>query len=318
MSDVSFKHAPKISPSTTNNCKQIAYPGVLHLCAAYYEPRNEFVPLVVPVACILLESGKCKQKEYYYALNSLRMECMNTHNIDIINRSRVVLMGDYESALRNSMSEIWTNNTTSSCFFHFSQAVTRRISNLGLSTVYKKTGKKYNKKVYAYLRLFISLSMLPPILVSGAFNILVSIYKDEIPPKYHATIREFILYFKNYWMKSGIFILEWNSFGSSFRTNNALERNNALVNARVGCHPYLFDFIAGLRNYFCDGYIRYFQWKAHDYTANKRHRHEKYKNDMLDRWWKWIAQPCNQDNDSIVKFLAGTSKALKVSAKKRI
>ena len=126
----------------------------------------------------------------------------------------------------------------------------------------------------------------------------------------HDNVVKWIKYHKGFWMKSGVFIKEWNCYRQPIRTNNLLECRNALINSRFGSHPFLYDFVQNLSKWFCDGFIEYEQYLKHG-MVRQRHKQEILKNMVLDKWWNFIDE--HQSSDDILLFLKETSKAMKAS-----
>ena len=232
--------------------------------------------------------------------------------MDIVNKSIVVGgMGDYEIPLKNAMRWMWKEHMfVKGCLFHYSQALNSNISQKGLKSDYQSTGKQFNFMLFCYFRQFHALALLPPQLVPKSWNIIAPRYKTQTPSSSHPACVAFITYHRNFWMKNGSFIKEWNCYRSPIRTNNLLECRNAIVNKRFGPHPGLFDFVQGLSDWFCDGFIECEQFIKHG-MVNKRHKKEILKNKVLNKWGSFI--DTSQTIDDILLFLKETSKAMKAN-----
>ena len=308
--DVSFKCTPKISPSADN---PIPYKGCLHLIVTFDPKNNEESPMAIPCATILYKNEKPDAETYDFGIKYLRKRCVEVHDIDIINETKTVKgMGDYEIALKIAISKNWTNIIIKGCLFHYSQCLNRNIGYKGLRSVYQQNGKHFDYKFYCYIRKFHSLALLPPKLVPKAWNILAGSYTKYVPQNYKEACKQWILYHKRFWMKSATFILEWNCYRSLIRTNNSLETRNNLINIDFGTHPYLFDFVWSLAQWFADGFIQYDQYIIHQ-KGNKKKLREILKEKVLLDCWNFIDK--NHSNEDILLFLNEASKSMKADTK---
>ena len=112
-------------------------------------------------------------------------------------------------------------------------------------------------------------------------------------------------------MKNGIFMLEWNCYRSSIRTNNSWEHRNKEINQRFGPHPHLFDFVWGLSEWFENGFIEYEQYLKHG-PGNKKPKRELLREPVLLKWWEFIDE--HQKESDILLFLEKTSIAMKANS----
>ena len=279
--DVSFKHTPEISPHAAI---AIPYKGALHLIASFPSKDASHPPIAVPCATILLKKAKPDTNSYYAALIFLWKKCIKLFNVDIVSTSNVINgMGDYEPALKNAIKLIWKEHMiVKGCLFHYGQALNTNIGTKGLQPWHQSNKPKFDFKLYCYFRQFHSLALLPPQLVPRAWSLIVSRYKSETPSICHDNVVNWIKYHKGFWMKSGVFIKEWNCYRQPIRTNNLLECRNALINSRFGSHPFLYDFVQNLSEWFCDGFIEYEQYLKHS-MVRQRHKQEILKNKVLDK-----------------------------------
>ena len=102
-------------------------------------------------------------------------------------------------------------------FFHLTQAVNRRVQNLGLSTNYAT-----DIDIRSCVRKLMALAILPLDKVQLAFYDLRTNSSENIKQALH----QLFLYFENQWMKNIPLIL-WNADGYCHRTNNICEGNSS-------------------------------------------------------------------------------------------
>ena len=308
--DVSFKATPKISPTSTET---IPYKGALHLLAVFDPINVTQTPMAVPCATLLFKAAKPDADTYDLGLQYLRDQCIETHDVNIINmKQNIIGMGDYERPLRIAINRHWTQMIMKACLFHYSQALNSNIGDKGLQSLYQSTGKNHNFQFYCFIRNFHVLPLLPPSLVPRGWNLLAGCYKSYTPPKFQENCLRWLMYHKNYWMKNGEFIKEWNCYRSSIRTNNSLECRNNLVNVKFGAHPFLFEFVWKLGEWFAIGFVNFEQFVKHK-KGNKKHPREILKEQVLLKLWDFIDN--HQSDADILSFLKTTSKALKANKK---
>ena len=210
------------------------------------------------------------------------------------------------------MKRNWVSGIMKRCLFHYSQCLNTNVADKGLKSVYQENGKNHHFPFYCFIRKFHTLALLPPTLVPLAFNILAKMYKEHTPVKHQQNCLKWIEYYKRQWLRSGHFIMSWNCYKSTIRTNNLLESRNALMNDSFGSHPYLFKFVYDLAEWFASGFIVYEQYIEHG-IGNKKHTKEVLKEKVLNKWWGFIAK--QQTRDDILLFLEQTSIALRAGEK---
>jgi hypothetical protein len=132
--------------------------------------QNRMFPLVY-----VLLPGK-SQETYTYMLTQL---------IDVLNRRGFVrwrtVMTDFEAALRASFSVVLGNQVTlRGCYFHFVQAVYRRIASVRvLRYLYLDRENRYG--FYTLVRRILALAFLPPDKVMATFDMLCTSYEALHP-----------------------------------------------------------------------------------------------------------------------------------------
>jgi hypothetical protein len=101
----------------------------------------------------------------------------------------------------------------SGCFFHYNQAIYRRIQQLGLTVAYSE-----DEHIRSVCRQLMALPLLPLDQVEHAFYNL----RASLDASVKKQLRQLFLYFDNYWM-TGVSLEIWNVHGHQYRTNNVCE-----------------------------------------------------------------------------------------------
>ncbi|CAF4668775.1 unnamed protein product, partial [Rotaria socialis] len=141
---------------------------------------------------------------------------------------------DFEKALVKPLREQFPGARHIGCFFHFCQAIYRKIRELGLSNTYKDDANARN-----FCRRLMALPLLPLNEVEFAFEELTEQCPDVLAPLF--------VYFDNYWMKQ-ISLILWNVSDLKTRTNNNCEGWHNRFNRRVDkMHPNIWHFIDVLK-----------------------------------------------------------------------
>ncbi|CAF1334403.1 unnamed protein product [Rotaria magnacalcarata] len=146
-------------------------------------------------------------------------------------------MMDFERAVINSFHDAFPNVDLKCCWYHFVQALWRKIQTLGLTIPYET-----DPIVNTWLKQFMAL----PLISKELVNVSLQLLKDTIPSndnKYH----KFINYFEREYMKRTSIDL-WHHGCNDMKTNNSLEGYNYRLFTRFGLHPSIWEFIHFLKN----------------------------------------------------------------------
>ena len=84
-----------------------------------------------------------------------------------------VFISDFEKALKRAVKTAFPNAKIMGCYFHYSQAILRKVNNLGLKRLYRK-----NKIVQRVVRMLIQLALLPYNKIQQGFDQIVQ-YVDR-------------------------------------------------------------------------------------------------------------------------------------------
>ena len=164
----------------------------------------------------------------------------------------VNVMLDFEMALRNSLKAVWPNIRLSGCWFHYCQAIWRRVQKLpNLEGMYHTAfGLKYIKRI-----------MLLPLfhandgMIGRVFNEILRLFngdKDKLNPEVRDSFEKFFSYVSSQWVNNPkIPTSELSVFDTDVRTNNTSENCNGKMwkNAKGRSKPFypLLNFLQNER-----------------------------------------------------------------------
>ncbi|KAF4523996.1 hypothetical protein B566_EDAN013838 [Ephemera danica] len=136
------------------------------------------------------------------------------------------IMTDYEAALRKALAEIFATSTLLGCYFHYSQAIWRRVQILGLVVSVRNTTAV--KKIVAML---MGLALLPSDQIEDGHSAVEQYARRE---GVYREVKALIKYCRSYWIEK-VGAENVSVFGLKHRTNNNIERFHLLL---LGCyHP---------------------------------------------------------------------------------
>ena len=131
---------------------------------------------------------------------------------------------DFEAAIWNAAKTLFPESHVHGCTFHWSQAIYRQVSSLGMSTAYKQHGAVYN-----YIKQILALPYLPRRHIRPAFDELKE-QADNAPE-----MQEFVSYVERTWFESTVWAVEnWCGYRRLVRTNNDTEGWHRRLNQRSG------------------------------------------------------------------------------------
>ena len=189
--------------------------------------RGFFLPLVYA----LLPS---KSSETYYSFFEILKRKMATLNL-VFNPDTFML--DYESGILPTLRLHFPTSTIKGCNFHFSQAVWRRVQNLGLSNQYEEP------QVGRIIRSLMALPFVPRMFVRQQFNNIEGSNNTGIQ-----AVAQLLEYFKTTWIDGQFGIQMWNVHKQDIRTNNKLEGwHNSLNRSAKKAHPNIYELILTLK-----------------------------------------------------------------------
>ena len=145
------------------------------------------------------------------------------------------LMCDFEAPMRRGFIDCFGNDRrVNGCYFHYSQAVLKKVNKLGLSPVYRQS-----ESVRDTVRKLLVLPLLNPTQILQAFTLIQSENAD--------TLGRLFTYFRIQWLErvgpEGISVN-----GLPDRTNNGMEGVNSYLLSKIGAKPGFWEFCRKLTN----------------------------------------------------------------------
>ena len=135
-------------------------------------------------------------------------------------------MLDYELGLRNSLKKVWPNIRLTGCWFHYTQAIWRKVQKLGLEKVYhQRFGAKFIKRIMVLPLFHANDSMIQQVFC--ALQAKFNEDKTHMTPENAAAFEDFFSYVHKQWVfNPKIPNDELSVFGTDVRTNNTTENWN--------------------------------------------------------------------------------------------
>ncbi len=153
------------------------------------------------------------------------------------------LMCDYEHSLRNSLTSVFPGVEPDRCYFHWAQAVFKKINNKGLTIPFRT-----NRRFKRWCLMAMALPLLPPDKIMEAW---ASLRQDPVASLASYERRQWVElqnYIEEYWLHT----IGPNIISVAFaprRTNNEVERFNKGLNQRARVsHPPIFSIASVVSN----------------------------------------------------------------------
>ncbi|CAF4225036.1 unnamed protein product, partial [Rotaria sordida] len=212
--------------------KQIMMDGTFNACPPYFEQVYTLhcIKHGKSFPCAIALLGGKSTNIYKQLFNELETHATRLQ----LDFDPTAILSDFEKALLKAVREKFPQATHHACYFHFCQAVYRKIQNLGLATHYRD-----DEHIRDTCRQLMSLALLPCREVEFAFEEIVS----KAPP----LLLNLIDYFRNFWFRQMPVEL-WNVHNLDIRTNNNAEGWHNRFNRRINkTHPNVWHFISTLK-----------------------------------------------------------------------
>ncbi|CAF4389943.1 unnamed protein product, partial [Rotaria magnacalcarata] len=152
------------------------------------------------------------------------------------------ILSDFESGLISAIANEFSAAIHSGCFFHYTQAIFRRIQVLGLTTLYFQ-----NSEIRSRCRKLMALALLPIDKTESSFHSL----RVKSSTMVNQELHQLFLYFNHQWLVN-VPLKIWNVYGCHHRTNNNCEGFHNRLNQRIQkSHPNIWMFIKLLQTEGC-------------------------------------------------------------------
>ena len=153
------------------------------------------------------------------------------------------LIADFEDAPAAAFRTVFGDQLAiSGCWFHYAQAVIRRMKKLGLQEAYKT-----QEQSQLAFRCILSLPLLPVSDIEPGFGDLKTLDIDDAASK--QLMQQLLRYVDRQWLKkASIGPTRLSVRDNTSRTNNAMESFHAALRQRVKvAHPNLYTFLGHLQ-----------------------------------------------------------------------
>uniref|UniRef100_T1JH24 MULE transposase domain-containing protein n=1 Tax=Strigamia maritima TaxID=126957 RepID=T1JH24_STRMM len=167
-------------------------------------------------------------------------ECLLRYVLELQpNLNPTVVMSDFETALQNAVSICFPRARVAGCFFHYSQAIWRRVQKLGLTDGYRD-----NPRITRTVKRCMALSLLPHTsFVAGLQTIREYTRLQGIDS---GKVKSLLLYIERRWIRI-ITPERFSVFDLIRRTNNDVESFHKTLLKRIGLsHPNIWEFMVKL------------------------------------------------------------------------
>ena len=159
-------------------------------------------------------------------------------------------MCDYEASLRIAAKTTWNNCEILGCWFHYTQAITRKMKSIHELALLRNN----NYAAMICFKLFMNLPLLPQNKIQEGFEEIISFQEEN-------NFKDTFEIFNNY------FVQNWLSSLTSYeniihRTNNVNESFNAKIKRKIGRRPSTFKFLGKLTNLIQLKYHQIFNFSA--------------------------------------------------------
>ncbi|CAF0884612.1 unnamed protein product [Brachionus calyciflorus] len=163
-------------------------------------------------ASVYIFAQKKEEKTYREAIGALK-DLATSKNITL---NPFLIMADFERASTNAVMHHFPNAVIKGCWFHFRQAIFKRVVKIGLKQFYAKT--EYNE----FINMFGALALVPIDRIQEGLDIIKQVKPND------AKCDQLLSYFENQWLKN-IQPKIWNHFDSVVRTNNRDQQTSTYI-----------------------------------------------------------------------------------------
>lgn len=177
----------------------------------------------------------CDKSQDSYVASLLRLKELMDNEVTF-----EIVITDFEASLQQSIAQVFGPNITiKGCWFHFNQALMRRMDLHGLRHLYR-----HDLDFKLWIRQFGALALISEKDLVSAFNIILDKLKSEWLDE---KLIKFMQYFNNTWLvsKRGTHMSPsvWMVGDLDTRTNNDSEGFHSKLNKKITSRPDLFNLI---------------------------------------------------------------------------
>lgn len=209
-------------------CSDVYVDGTFKTCPRPFKQlvtvHGKYGDRIIPFAFCMLRS---KETGLYREMLQQIKRHVSRISGHVFNPVRI--LSDFEISLISALQAEFPHTELHGCYFHFCQALWRKVQDLGLTTAYRR-----HKSVKNIVRKIMSLGYLPAAVVRMTFNLIYSSRSVARLLINVPGLRDFIEYFRHNYIDGCFKIPFWNVFKRdvNFRTNNHVE---GWVNQRLSC-----------------------------------------------------------------------------------
>ena len=115
-------------------------------------------------------------------------------NFNILNWSPEKIISDFETGLTLAVQTEFPNAVHWGCYFHFTQAIFRRVQNSGLQMAYRR-----DEQLKMFFRKFMSVGFLPMDEIGGSIVRVLEDQETQSLVRRYIELEDFLRYFYNTW-----------------------------------------------------------------------------------------------------------------------
>ncbi len=174
-----------------------------------------------------------KQRQSYNRAFSLLKDVAMTHGIDL---DPAIVICDFELAIIQALALNFPNSRHQGCYYHFMQALWRKVQALGLASHYSNPQDTALKN---FVQKMGAIAFCPPAFVRPAW-ISVQQEAPQLP-----RVDELVEYLSATWVRGNYQIRQWNYYKvEGPRTNNHVEGWHSRLKKIVGkAHPNIYELV---------------------------------------------------------------------------
>jgi len=165
-------------------------------------------------------SGR-KASDYRSVLRALKAACSGEYRVSIC-------VADFEKAAWKAFRQVYPEISMKGCVFHFTQAIWRKVQELGLQVMYQN-----DDTYYSYIRRLMALPYLPANKIVKNFECLERTATTQ-------ALVDLTAYIRHTWIESSTWPpADWCVFKKHIRTNNDIEGWHHALNRQAGDQVHL-------------------------------------------------------------------------------